>query len=156
MNLAYPQIEGAVFELFSRFSFEPEIEFLSTSLLGIVNRNITFGALTHLINTLFGGRGIPIGYFDKSKLNLVPKPDEDVLWTKDHRVVAIIRCLDPLAPVEAKPVGTVENDDVGNELVHRASLSGDDFSPSESSLPAPSQFVKLPSLTPPQVANVDM
>ena len=64
--------------------------------LGLVGRETTFGSLQHLLNKKYNGRGIAIGYFKGSDLELCVQLGEKITWEEGHRVVSIVRDLEGL------------------------------------------------------------
>lgn len=60
-------------------------------MLNLVGETFSFGAVQHLVDDIFGGFGVAIGFFERDHLTLSPAPGTGILWTEDHRIVAIVR-----------------------------------------------------------------
>jgi hypothetical protein len=93
MNLAYPQIQDAMEELIGGIPKSPEVCIVNAQeLLCKLPVQTSFGALQHIINGRYKGRGIALGYFEgKFELKMCVRLGEKITWTDKHRVVAIVR-----------------------------------------------------------------
>lgn len=91
MNLAYPQIQDAVSEFFGTGAGSPDMQIIKAYELGIVDRTCMFGILQAMINKIYFGRGIIIGYLNGPNMKLCVPLEEVITWTEHHRIVCIIR-----------------------------------------------------------------
>ena len=91
MNLAYPQIQDAVSEFFGTSAGSPDMQILKAADLGIVDIPCTFGVLQVMINKIYFGRGIAMGYLYGPDMELCVPLETKIKWTKHHRIVCIIR-----------------------------------------------------------------
>jgi hypothetical protein len=95
MNMAYPQIQDALADLIGVHATSAEIVFVSASALGLVGSVLPFGAAAHLVHLVYHGRAVALGRIALADLSLAPRPDEDVEWTANHRLVCFRRSLGP-------------------------------------------------------------
>jgi hypothetical protein len=101
MNLAYPQIQESVMELVSTQAGTPEVELFSPEVLGIpVNeewaggtRSMHFGVIQHILDSLYVGYAVAVGYIlaSNGELVLSPSPATKINWYRNDRIVTIIR-----------------------------------------------------------------
>jgi len=91
LNLAYPQIWDALSEMLSPRPNSPEIEIVSCSTLGIIGNEVSIGAVQHMLSKLYFGCAVAIGYMSGVEMTLAPSSGSKVLWTKDHRLITIVR-----------------------------------------------------------------
>jgi len=95
INLAYPQIWDALSELFNYVEYGPEFDLLSASELGLVNHTTSFGVINHLLDKLYDGHAIAIGYLTGSKMSVNPAPGEKITWLENNRLVCVRRDKSP-------------------------------------------------------------
>jgi len=91
MNLGYPFMWDALKELIMPGERSPEVDFLEPVLFGLVGAKTSFGAIHRALLEISDGRGLVIGFGSRGNFQLNPKPETTIEWTKQHRIVVIIR-----------------------------------------------------------------
>jgi hypothetical protein len=101
MTLAYPQIQASVMELVSTQAGTPEVELFSPEVIGVPinedwaggSRKLCFGVMQYLLDNLYNGYAVAVGYILASDglLVLSPDPGSSIAWYRNDRIVAIIR-----------------------------------------------------------------
>mmetsp|Transcript_16355 Transcript_16355/g.19346 ORF Transcript_16355/g.19346 Transcript_16355/m.19346 type:complete len:1124 (+) Transcript_16355:43-3414(+) len=142
MTLAYPQIQASVMELVSTQAGTPEIELFSPEVLGVPineewiggDRKLQFGVLQNLLDHLYIGYAVAIGYILASDgiLVLSPDPGSNISWHRNDRIVTIMRHAAPLSSNDSH----IHDD-------HRSSLFSTPSSISSSNLTSASSNLKL-------------
>lgn len=89
MNVAYPQMWDAVSELLGHGG--PDINFMAPVDLGILELEVSFGAVQHLVGDAYHGFGVAIGVMVGTELRMRLSPGDNIRLSALDRVVVIAR-----------------------------------------------------------------
>jgi hypothetical protein len=92
MNLAYPEIQGAVSDLITNHARDsPNIMILEPDNLGILGQKANLGMIQVLLARKHNSRAVALGWFQGTKMVICPSFRKMVEFTEEYRIIIILR-----------------------------------------------------------------